>query len=42
MVPVGVQVGDKVMFSKYGFDTVTIKGEEYYLITESNIQAILN
>ena len=42
VVPVGVQVGDKVMFSKYGFDEVKLKGEDYYLISEANILAILN
>jgi chaperonin GroES len=31
------QVGDKVMFSKYGYDEVTIDDEEYYVITENNI-----
>ncbi|HEV8666616.1 MAG TPA: co-chaperone GroES [Candidatus Paceibacterota bacterium] len=42
VVPVGVQVGDKVMFSKYGFDEVKVSGQEYYLISEANILAILN
>jgi chaperonin GroES len=42
VVPVNVQVGDKVMFSKYGFDEVKLKGEEYYLIREENILAVLN
>ena len=41
VVPVEVLIGDKVMFSKYGFDTVTIKGEEYYLLSESSILAVL-
>ncbi len=38
----GVKVGDKVMFSKYGYDEVKINGVEYYIVTESNILAILN
>lgn len=42
MMPVGVKVGDKVMFSKYGFDEVKVGGVEYYLISETNILAILN
>jgi chaperonin GroES len=41
VVPVGVKVGDKVLFSKYGFDEVTVAGQEYYLISEANILAIL-
>ncbi len=40
--PLNVAVGDKVMFSKYGFDEVKIAGVEYYLISETNILAILN
>ncbi len=41
-IPVSVQVGDKVMFSKYGFDEIKVAGVEYYLISEANILAILN
>jgi chaperonin GroES len=37
VVAVGFKVGDHVMFSKYGFDEVTIGDEEYYIVTESNI-----
>ncbi len=41
LVPVRVRVGDKVAFSKYGFEEVTVDGEELYLIKEENILAIL-
>ena len=37
IVPMRCKVGDKVMFSKYGYDEVTIGEEEYYVISESNI-----
>ncbi|OGG52563.1 co-chaperone GroES [Candidatus Kaiserbacteria bacterium RIFCSPHIGHO2_02_FULL_55_25] len=37
MLPMRFKAGDKVMFSKYGYDEVTIDEEEYYVITESNI-----
>jgi len=40
-VPVSVAVGQTVAFSKYGYDDVTVDGEEYYLIKEENILAIL-
>ncbi len=40
-VPVSVNIGDTVAFSKYGYDEVTVGGEEYYLIKEENILAIL-
>ncbi|MEX0931110.1 MAG: co-chaperone GroES [Candidatus Paceibacterota bacterium] len=37
-----VKVGDRVMFSKYGFDEVKLGDVEYYIVTESNILAIIN
>ena len=40
-VPPSVKVGDKVMFSKYGYDEVTMDGEDLYLIKEENILAVL-
>ncbi|HVS79974.1 MAG TPA: co-chaperone GroES [Candidatus Paceibacterota bacterium] len=39
--PVDVAVGDLVVFSKYGYDEVKVGGEEYYLIKEDNILAII-
>jgi len=41
LIPVAVKIGDIVVFSKYGYDEVTIDEEEYYLISESNILAII-
>ena len=41
VVPVGVSVGDRVMFSKYGYDEVKVGGIEYYIVTENNILAVL-
>lgn len=40
-IPVGVSVGDKVMFNKYGYDEVKVNGKDYYIVSESNILAIL-
>lgn len=40
-VPVSVKVGDKVVFSKYGYEDVNVDGEELYLIKEENILATL-
>jgi chaperonin GroES len=40
LVPVGVKPGDKIMFSKYGYDEVKINGQEYYLIREDSITYI--
>ncbi len=37
-----VKVGDKICFSKYGYDDIQVDGEELYLIKEENILAVLN
>lgn len=42
VVSMSVKVGDKVMFSKYGFDEIKVNGVEYYIVTESSILAILD
>ncbi len=41
IIPVSVKVGDRVMFSKYGFDEVKVNGIEYYIVSENNILAVL-
>jgi len=41
LIPMSVKVGDTVMFSKYGYDEVKIEDEEYYIVSESNILAII-
>ncbi|MCX6701781.1 MAG: co-chaperone GroES [Candidatus Zambryskibacteria bacterium] len=40
-VPITVKVGQKVVFSKYGYEDVSVDGEELYLIKEENILAVL-
>ena len=42
LVPVSVAVGNRVVFSKYGYDEVTVAGVEYYLVSEANILAVIN
>ncbi|MFA4999887.1 MAG: co-chaperone GroES [Patescibacteria group bacterium] len=37
-----VKVGDQVMFKKYSPDEVKIDGEEYLVLSESDIIAIIN
>ena len=37
-----VKAGDRVLFSKYGGNEVTIEGEEYTILDEDQIYAILN
>lgn len=36
-----VSVGDEVLFSKYGYDEVKVDGEEYFILSESNILAVI-
>ena len=40
-IPLQVKVGDTVLFSKYGYDEVKIDGQEYYVLSESNILGII-
>lgn len=40
-VPMQVKVGDTVIFSKYGYDEVKLDGEEYYLLSESSVLAVI-
>lgn len=41
VVPLSVKVGDKVLFSKYSPDEIKIDDEEYFILGESSILAIL-
>jgi chaperonin GroES len=40
-IPITVQVGDKVVFSKYGYDEIKIDGVEYYILKEDQILAVI-
>lgn len=41
ILPMKVKIGDKVVFSKYGYDEVKIDDEEFILVSESSILAII-
>lgn len=41
LVPLSVKKGDRIIFSKYGPDEVKVGGKEYFIISESNILAII-
>jgi chaperonin GroES len=41
LIPLRVKVGDKVIFSKYSYEEVKVGGEEYYILKEENIFAII-
>lgn len=40
-VPMEVKVGDKVLYGKYSGTDVTLDGEEYLILRESDILAII-
>jgi chaperonin GroES len=40
-VPMNVKVGDKVLYSKYSPQEVKVNGEEYLIISEEDILAIV-
>ena len=41
IIPIKVKKGDRVLFSKYGPDEVVIDNEEYFVLSESSILAII-
>ena len=41
LIPIKVKVGDKVIFSRYGFDEVKNGEEELYILKEENILAVI-
>lgn len=41
LIPMRVSVGDRVIFSKYGYDEVEYKGEELYLLREDQLLAVI-
>lgn len=40
-VPLDVKVGDKILFSKYSGNEVKVDGEEYLILREEDVQAIV-
>ncbi len=41
-IPMDVKEGDRIVFSKYGYDEVKVAGEEYFIVSQGSILAILN
>jgi|SRR5262245_60219467 len=41
VTPIDVKVGDKILFSKYSGNEIKIEGEEYLIIREDDIQAVI-
>ncbi len=42
LVPMGVKVGDKVLYGKYSGTEVTIDAEQYLILRESDVLAVVN
>jgi len=42
LVPMGVKVGDKVLYGKYSGTEVTIDAEQFLILRESDVLAIVN
>lgn len=40
-IPLELSVGDEVLFSKYGPETVSVDGVDYYILREDQILAII-
>jgi chaperonin GroES len=40
-VPMDIKVGDRVVFSRYGYEEVKLDGIEYYILKEENILAVI-
>jgi chaperonin GroES len=41
LVPMSVKPGQTVLFSKYGYDEVKMDGEDYFILAESQILAVI-
>lgn len=41
LIKTTVKVGERVVFSKYGYEDISFNGEDFYLIKEENILAVL-
>lgn len=39
-LPLEVKVGDRVMFSKYGYDEIKFGGKDYYVVAEGSILGV--
>ncbi len=40
-LPMGVKEGDRVVFSKFGYDEVKVDDSEYYIVSEGSILGII-
>jgi chaperonin GroES len=41
VIPLDVKVGDRILFGKYSGDEIQIEGEDYLILQENDIKAVL-
>lgn len=41
-IPMEIKEGDRVIYSKYGYDEIKLDGTEYFIVSESNILGIIS
>ncbi|MCA9366338.1 co-chaperone GroES [Candidatus Kaiserbacteria bacterium] len=41
-IPMEVKEGDRVVFSKYGYDEVKVKDTEFVIVSENSILGVIN
>lgn len=41
-IPLDIEVGDRVIFSKYGYDEVKVGGKEYFIVSEGSVLAVID
>jgi chaperonin GroES len=41
-IPMDVKEGDRIVFSKYGYDEVKVAGEEFFIVSQGSILAVLS
>ncbi len=41
LIPLKVKVGDRVLFSKYGYDEVKFDDVEYYILRDDSLLAVI-
>lgn len=40
-IPLAVKVGDRVIFSKYGYDEIKLDNKDYFIVSESSVLGII-
>ena len=41
LVPMQLKKGDEVLFAKYGYEEVKVDGQEYFILSEASVLAVI-